>query len=225
MRDAIVTGRVTVDGLVVTRFAEPVGADTIVIVDGDVVLGAAVEPVVVLMHKPKKHVTALDDDVAPGLRRYLPGGMPRLFPVGRLDVNTEGALLFTNDGRLARRLLHPSYEVEKVYEVKLRGHLAEDDTGLAAMRAGMTIASIAYLPAGVRIIAYRTRATWVELTLREGKYREIRKMCHATGHQIVKLRRVAIGPIQIGELTPRCARVLSDSEVATLYAAVGLPCP
>lgn len=215
-------GRVRVDGAVVTRYAELVGPDQRLTVDEEGLEEPAPRSLY-LMHKPVKHVTALEDEGdLPGLGRYLPGDAPRVFPVGRLDVNTTGALLFTNDGELARRVLHPDWSLPKRYEVKVRGHIAPEDPALDRMRGGMTVGRDTYQPVEVRWLDYRTRATWIELVLREGKHRQIRNMCHACRFQIVKLRRVAIGPIELGALNPRCVRALDAEEIQALDRALAL---
>ena len=120
-------GHVLVNGQRCTRYAEPVQEDMNITVNG-IPIGRPPEPVVWLMNKPKKHITGLvDPDGRPTLAPHLPMSLPRLFHVGRLDFNTEGALLWTNDGQLARRILHPDSHLEKVYHVKIRGHLSEDN--------------------------------------------------------------------------------------------------
>ncbi len=221
----ITEGRVKVDGEVVRRFAQPVVLGQQIDVDGTVVVDKAPRTVL-LMHKPKKHITAHEDpEGRPGLGVYLPKDAPPLFPVGRLDFNTEGALLWTNDGTLARRVLHPDWGLPKVYRVKIRGHLEEDDPGLVKMRAGIDLGDFVARPTGVRCIVKRTRATWVELILTEGKFREIRRMCHVCRYQIVKLRREAIGPVQLGDLNPRCVRALTEQELQALDRALGLHTP
>jgi 23S rRNA pseudouridine2605 synthase len=216
IRQLITNGHVTVDGVVIRRFAEPISPEHVVAID-DEELGPPAPRTILLMNKPKKHTTDWTS-----LGQYIPEETPRVFAVGRLDYNTEGALLWTNDGALARRVLHPEFELPKVYGVKIRGHLAEDDPGLDRIRAGMTVRGIHYRPAEAKITVYRTRATWVQLVLREGKHREIRRMCAACRYQIVKLRRLAIGPIDLGELNPRCVRPLSNEEIAALDVACGL---
>ena len=223
VQNLIQGGHVTVDGETITRFAEPISLAALVAVDGQPIEWE-LEPIVYLMNKPKKHLTQLESTgERPGLGQYLPDESPAVFPVGRLDYNSEGALLLTNDGLLARRILHPDWSLPKRYGLKIRGHLQEDDAGLQRIRAGMTVESLTYLPAPVQIVAYRTRATWVEVVLREGKNRQLRRMCAANRHQIVKLRRLSVGPIELGELNPRCVRRLTNSEMATLYGSVGLP--
>lgn len=218
----IEAGRITVAGQVVTRFAEPVAPGAILALDGRA-LGAAAPRTVLLMNKPKKHVTAREDEFGrDALARYLPEDAPYLFPVGRLDYNSEGALLWTNDGKLARRVLHPSWSLPKVYGVKIRGHLSADHPGLERMRQGMSVGGESFLPVPVEVIALRTRATWVQMTLHEGKSRQIRRMCKACGLQIVKLRRLAIGPVELGDLKPRCVRALTSEELLSLDRALGL---
>ena len=227
----IAGGEVSVDGSVVTRFAEPIGAGQQVEVQGFPV-GDIGAPFVYLMHKPKKHLTKLvDPEGKPALGQYLPSEAPFVFPVGRLDYNSEGALLFTNDGILARRVLHPDYALEKWYAVKVRADLQGDEPALDAMRAGMEVdlpgfdAHLRYKPAQVEVGASRSRATWLHITISEGKNRQVRNMCAQAGLQIVKLRRMAIGPIALGDLNPRVVRVVDGAERDALYRAVGLVPP
>lgn len=224
-RAAIREGRVKVDGAVVTRYAEPVADDAIIEFDGTRV-STPERRVVLLMHKPRAHLAVHTDPAGRNaLGRYLPGDIPRVFAVGRLDFNTEGLLLWTNDGRLARRLLHPDFGIERRYGVKVRGHLAADDPAFDRIRAGMKVGGEQFRPARVEVGELRARATWVYLTLTEGKFREIRKMCHELGWQIVKLRRLEFGPVELGSLNPRCVRMLDDSEMIALYEAAGLEPP
>jgi len=224
VRAAILAGRVAIDGVVTTRFAHPVAPGVSVTLDGTPVSPPPAERLVWVMNKPKKHLTRIDDTPERlGLGRYIPADLPRLFPVGRLDYNSEGVLLWTDDGHLARRILHPDWHLPKVYAVKIRGHIEPDDPRLDRMRRGMDIGEgLVTRPATVTLGERRTRATWVHITITEGKNRQIRRMCHALHYQIVKLRRTAVGPVSLGDLNPRCARALTDDEQAALRAAVGL---
>jgi 23S rRNA pseudouridine2605 synthase len=216
VRHAIAEGRVLCNGSRVTRFAHPVGPTDHVTLDGRAIVEQP-ERVVLLLHKPRRHLTALHtDDGTPHLGSYVPADAPRVFCVGRLDFNTEGALLLTNDGGLARRVLDPSHALPKVYRVKVRGHLAANDPGLQRIRDGLVHDGTAFRPAPCAIECYRTRATWVRLILTEGRFREIRRMCATNGWQIVKLQRIAIGPIELGALRPRCTRVVTPCELEAL---------
>jgi len=218
------SGRVTVHGLPATGFAQTVlpGRDRVE------VDGTEVTPpdgrTYVLVHKPRGCVTAARD---PEGRRtvfeVLPDrGLPRLFAVGRLDFTSEGLVLLTDDGSLARAVLHPDSHVPKTYHVKVRGHLADDHPGLARFRAGLCLHDGPTRPAPTRVVGSRTRATWVEVVLTEGRNRQIRRMCAAVGLQVVKLRRVAIGPVELDDLPCRAWRFASADEVlALVHAARG----
>ncbi len=221
-------GHVSINGLPCLSISQAIdpSADEVT-VDG-IPLQAVAAFTCILAHKPKGCVTTTRD---PEGRRtvfeLLPdSGLPRLFPVGRLDYNSEGALLLTNDGRLARSLLHPQYHVSKVYHVKLRGIIYDTDPGLEKLRQGVTLEDGPVAPTPVRVVALRTRATWVEIILTEGRNRQVRRMCAAIDRQVVKLRRVAIGPLLLEPLPCRAWRFLSADEVSALYqASTGCPPP
>jgi pseudouridine synthase len=217
-------GRVRVNGQVVTEPYAPVdpSCDAVEVEElGPVTLPAGFT--YVLMHKPRGHICGFTDpEGRPTLASYFPPEMPAIHPVGRLDFNTEGALLLTDDGELAHRVIHPDHHLPKRYRVKLRGHLAPDEPAFEAIRAGVVLDGERTLPVEVTWEAQRARATWLQLVLREGRFRQIRRTCALFGWQIVKLHRVAIGPLELGTLTPRTWRLLEPGEVRTLAAAVGL---
>lgn len=221
------SGAVSVDGRVVLEpFADVDPASQRVEVSG---IGRVVLPdglTYVLMNKPRGHVCAMSDpEGRPTLAPYFPDDMPAVHAVGRLDYNTEGALLLTDDGELARRVLHPDWHLPKLYRVKVRGHLRPDEPAFDVIRAGVELDGERTLPVEVEWETHRTRATWLRLTLREGRHRQIRRTCALFDWQIVKLLRVAIGPIAIGDLTPRTWRLLADDEIRTLASAVSLTRP
>jgi pseudouridine synthase len=178
----------------------------------------------ILMNKPRGHITDMvDPEGRPTLAPYFPTEMPVIHPVGRLDFNTEGALLLTNDGELAHRVIHPEFHLPKVYRVKIRGHLSVDEPAFDKIRAGVVLDGEQTLPVVVEWETLRARATWIRMTLREGRFRQIRRTCALFGWQIVKLHRIAIGPVQLDEsLTPRTWRLLRPDELTALASAVGL---
>ncbi len=217
-------GRAMVNGTVcVDPFVAIDPACDVVSVDGErVTLPTAFT--YVLMNKPKGHICAfVDPEGRPTLAPYFPPEMPVIHAVGRLDFNTEGALLLTDDGELGRRVIHPDFHLPKLYRVKIRGHLEANDPAFDQIREGVVLDGEKTRPVEVEWEAHRTRATWVRMTLREGRFRQIRHTCALFGWQIVKLHRVSIGPIALDEtLTPRTWRLLRADEVSALATAVGL---
>jgi 23S rRNA pseudouridine2605 synthase len=209
------SGRVRVNGEVVRDPARDVGDADEVRVDGSLVGAEARE--VWAVNKPAGVVSTARE----------PGGRPavisladseaRLYPVGRLDVDSTGLLLLTNDGELANRLIHPRYEVPKAYRVELRRPPSEAD--LQRLAAGVELDDGPTAPAEVRRFGERE----VEIVLREGRNRQVRRMAEAVGNEVVALRRVRFGPIELDALPEGQARRLSDDEIAALRAAGGSP--
>jgi 23S rRNA pseudouridine2605 synthase len=151
------------------------------------------------------------------LRPFLAGLPERVFPVGRLDRDSEGLLLLTNDGALAERLTHPRHHVPKTYAVTVRGHPSAQ--ALAAMAEGLRRPELTTRPAGVRLEAVLEDRTRLTVTLWEGQRRQIRRMFEAFGHEVLRLKRVAIGPLADPALRPGEVRPLRREEVAALLGA------
>lgn len=174
----------------------------------------------VLMHKPVRHLCARIDPEGgrPSLGPYLHPSWSDCRHIGRLDYNTSGLLLWTNVPALQRALLDPQGEVQKVYRVKVRGRWPEDDPRLSVLAGGtLLLDGEPVRPCTVRWLALRTRATWLEFALTEGRFRQIRRMCQAVGFQIVKLERHSIGPLRLPEnLRPRMAREATPTERTAL---------
>lgn len=201
-------GRVTLDGEVVRDPARDVGEGDEVRVDGSLV-GAEVREVWAV-NKPAGVVSTARE---PGSRKAvveLVDSRARLYPVGRLDVDSTGLLLLTNDGALANRLTHPRYEVRKAYQVQLRRPPAEGD--LRRLATGVQLEDGPTAPAGVRRLGERE----IEIILREGRNRQVRRMAEAVGNDVVALCRVRFGPIELGDLQAGRARRLSAAELAAL---------
>ena len=168
--------------------------------------------------------TVNDPEGRPTVMAYLPPEVRhlRLYPVGRLDYFSEGLLLLTNDGELAQRLTHPRHHQPKTYEVLIRGSVPE--TALAVMRRGMRLdEGQALLPVDVEAKTAENGNTLLRMVLRQGVNRQIRRMCRDLGLTILRLRRVAQGPLALGNLKPGAARALTTGEVADLRQSVGLP--
>jgi len=205
-------GLVTVDGEVVTDPARDVGEGDDVRVNGSPVAGEARE--VWIVHKPAGVVsTAREPGSRPAVVELVETSA-RLYPVGRLDADSTGLLLLTNDGELANRLTHPRYEVPKTYRARLRSPLADRD--LERLRRGVELEDGPTAPAEVRRLGERE----VEVVLREGRNRQVRRMLEAVGNRVVGLRRVSFGPLALGGLEEGASRRLSEKEVAALRQVV-----
>lgn len=207
----IAAGRVTVGGEMVTDPARDVGEGDDVRVDGAPVSAESRE--VWAVNKPADVVSTARE---PGRRRAvveLVRSRARLYPVGRLDADSTGLLLLTNDGELANLLTHPRYEVEKVYRAELRRPPSAAD--LERLARGVELDDGRTAPAKARRLGERE----IEIVLREGRNRQVRRMVEAVGNRVVALRRVRFGPIELGDLPPGGARRLSAAEVQELREA------
>ncbi len=215
----IAAGRVSVGDEIVTDPARDVGADSRVALDGRPLAG--VEPrVLFALNKPVGVVsTARDTHGRPTVVGLIPEPHPRLYPVGRLDVDSSGLILLTNDGELANRLTHPRFEVAKTYRVRLAGApIAE--AALRALGEGVELDDGRTAPARVRRLG-PARANVIELTIHEGRNRQVRRMCQALGHPVLELTRTRFGPLTLDGLAPGAHRRLTDAEVERLRAGVG----
>ena len=208
-------GRVEVDGVVVTEQGVRVKpGEQKIRVDGEGL--PKVKPVYIALNKPKNALCTNSDPQ--GRRRvldFMPEDLGRLFPVGRLDQNSEGLILLTNDGALAQRLTHPSYEVPKRYRVQVAGLV--DHELVNALKRGVHIAEGVVQADEVTIRASHKKSSVLEITLTEGKNREIRRMLARVGHKVMQLQRVQVGTIKLGKLAPGDFRRLTAAEVADLY--------
>jgi 23S rRNA pseudouridine2605 synthase len=212
--EIIAKGVVTVDGEVVTDPARDVGADNDVRVNGAPV--SAEETEVWAVNKPAGVVsTAREPGSRPAVVELVRDSSARLYPVGRLDADSTGLLLLTNDGALANQLTHPRYEVPKTYRARLRKPVADGD--LKKLRGGVELEDGPTAPAEVR----RLGRGEIEIVLREGRNRQVRRMVEAVGNEVVALRRVAFGPLLLGDLREGEARRLTEAEVEGLSAAAG----
>ena len=202
-------GRVTVDGEVVTDPARDVGEGDDVRVDGEAVGVEARE--VWAVNKPEGVVSTAREPGARSAVVELVESEARLYPVGRLDADSTGLLLLTNDGELANRLTHPRYEVAKAYRVELRRPPSEAD--LRRLAGGVELEDGMTAPAELSRLGERR----IEIVLREGRNRQVRRMAEAVGNEVVALRRVRFGPVELGGLGVGEARRLSSHEVSRLW--------
>ena len=217
----ILQGRVSVNGNIVRELGTKavLGRDEIR-VDGKTIKPET-EKLVLALFKPKRCVTTLNDPQGRSTVADFVNKFPvRLYPVGRLDYDAEGLLLLTNDGELAHRLQHPSYKVPKTYLVKVRGQPPTE--ALARLQQGVKLEDGITAPAELKVMEDDQKATWLSLTLREGRKHQVKRMCAAVGHPVLRLRRTKIGPIELDDLRPGEIRQLKSREVRSLRKNVGL---
>ncbi|MDO8184590.1 pseudouridine synthase [Conexibacter sp. JD483] len=213
----IAEGRITVDGRTATDPALDVGEHNDVRYDGDRIRGAE-QRVVYALNKPAGVVsTASDTHGRRTVTDLVPQGL-RLYPVGRLDADSTGLILLTNDGELANRLTHPRYEVPKTYRATVKGP-SITDRALRQLREGVRLEDGLTSPARVQ----RLSGHVLEITIHEGKKRQVRRMCDAVGHPVRALVRVQFGPLRLGELQPGRSRRLTAREIRDLAAAAHEP--
>jgi 23S rRNA pseudouridine2605 synthase len=213
----ILEGRVEVDRHVVTELGTRVDPQRQEIrVDGESL--PRTKLVYFAVNKPVGVVsTSSDPSGRPRVIDLLPPNTPRAFCVGRLDISSEGLILVTNDGELANRLTHPRHGVEKIYQVQVVGQVERDV--IAQLHRGMHLAEGFAHAKHVRIKSRRKRATILEMVLDEGRNREIRRLLARVGHKVQRLKRVAVGPVRLGDLPSAAARPLSKKEIQSLNRA------
>ena len=199
--------------------------DTDVIALDGRVLPAAEAMHYLVLHKPGGVVTTVRDPQGRSVVTDLlpPGVRARVYPVGRLDADVEGLLLLTNDGALTHRLLHPRYGLPRVYEAEVEGRVTRDD--LSRWRRGIALADGPAKPLAVEWLASSGGSSTLQLTFGEGRKHEVKRYCEALGHRVRRLRRVAFGPLRLGDLPLGACRPLAPREVSALRAAASAPPP
>jgi len=219
--EMIVDGRVSVDGRTVTELGRRVDPDTAVIrVDGTRII-VRDDLVYLALNKPRGvHSTMEDDRGRPCVGDYVRERSDRLFHVGRLDADTEGLLLLTNDGDLAHRLMHPSYEVFKTYMAEVPGPIPRD-LG-KRLRAGVELEDGLATADKFRVIDMNAGKAMVEIVLHEGRKHIVRRLLAEVGHPVRRLIRTKIGDVALGNQRPGSMRALNTEEISSLYAAVDL---
>jgi len=213
----ISSGRVTVDGRRVTDPARDVSDANEIAVEGLAIAPEALE--YHLLNKPAGVVSTAHDPEGRTKVTDLVDTDVRLYPVGRLDVDSTGLVLLTNDGELANRLMHPRYEVEKTYRVAVRGRPSK--SALATLRAGVELEDGRTAPAAVTVLESGPRETVLEIKIHEGRNRIVRRTCEAVGHRALALERTGLGPLTLGRLAPGGSRKLRPAEVRKLEELTG----
>ncbi|WP_456237424.1 pseudouridine synthase [Geomesophilobacter sediminis] len=221
----ILDGRVAVNGMVVTELGTKADPDNdMITVDGKAVT-IAEHRVYILLYKPVGYMTTLKDpEGRPIVTDLLKNKVrERIYPVGRLDYNTEGLLLLTNDGDFANAMMHPSHEVDKGYLVRVSGKVS--DQQIQQLTDGVELDDGKTAPAKVFPVKESENNSWISITIHEGRYRQVRRMCEAVGLSVVRLKRSRYDFLEIGELKPGEFRYLSPAEVLRLKRQTPPPAP
>lgn len=210
--ELILSGRVSVNGAtaLLGQAADP--DEDVILLDGKP-LPSGDEPVYILLHKPRGYVTTLSDEKGrPNVTQLVQCGR-RVYPVGRLDMDSEGLLLLTNDGELANRLMHPSGEVDKTYEVWVSGYRSGSEKLLERriVLDGRKIAA-----PQIHLLSSQMGSAHLLITIHEGRNRQVRRMCQAAGMSVTRLRRISEGDLSLGDLKKGSWRYLTDAEIAKL---------
>lgn len=214
--ELILQGKVKVNGQVVSELGTKVDKQNAVIEVEGRKLEALTDKVYVLLNKPVGYITSAKDQFGrPTVLDLVSGVKARIFPVGRLDYDTEGLLILTNDGELTYRITHPSHNIDKTYQAVVKGRISAQD--IAAFKQGIIIEGYKTAPARLEIIRMLGEDTLVHITIHEGRNRQVRKMCDAIGHKVLKLKRICIGKLELGDLKVGSWRHMTKEEVAYLY--------
>ncbi len=217
--DWIREGRVFVNGDPIIEMGFKVGPDDLIEVDGKPITIPRASTI--LMNKPRGYVTTMDDPRGrPTVRDLLPPSSRHLKPVGRLDMDTEGLLLFTNDGNLAHRLAHPRYTIDKEYEAVVTGTPSDKD--LDRLRAGIRLEDGTTSPAKITVLGSNPDNTRLSVIIHEGRNRQIRRMFEEIGHEVISLKRIRIAFLTIRKLPKSACRILGQTEIEKLRQMVGL---
>ncbi len=174
----------------------------------------------IMLNKPRGYVTTMEDEMGRRcVTELLSGVSERVYPIGRLDRNSEGLLLFTNDGVFANSIMHPSKHVSKTYRVTVRPDITDEQ--LVKLTEGVLIDGKKTLPATINVLTKETGRVVIQMVIREGRNRQIRRMCEAVGLEVARLKRTGVGPIKLGMLKPGTWRELTAEELRSLRNSIG----
>jgi 23S rRNA pseudouridine2605 synthase len=214
--ELIKQGKVSVDGRVVTEMGVKVDPEIQEIECDGILVATQEEKVYILLHKPAGVLSTVHDPQGrPIVIDLLHNIKERVYPVGRLDLDTEGALLLTNDGELAQKILHPSHEVNKTYLARVKGH--PDKKKLDALSKGIELDGKQTWPAFIEVLESKSQCTTIQIIIHEGRKRQVRKMFEAIGHPVQKLKRTAYGNLKLGQLASRKYRFLNPDDIELIF--------
>lgn len=218
--ELISKGKVTLNGRPV-KLGDKAGSRDIIAVDGErIYIPKKKNKIYIMMNKPRGYVTTVSDELDRKCVMDLLSDLEeRVYPIGRLDRNSEGLLLFTNDGEFANSIMHPSKHISKTYRVTVRPDISDEQ--LVKLAEGVEIDGKKTLPANVVVKDKQPGRVVLLITIKEGRNRQIRKMCEAVGLEVARLRRISIGPVKLGMLKSGTYRELTPDELRAIRNAIG----
>lgn len=218
--ELILKGKVKLNGHPVQLGDKAGAADDITIMGERLVRVKKKKNIYLMLNKPRGYVTTVSDEMdRKCVMDLLTGVTDRVYPVGRLDRNSEGLLLFTNDGKFANNIMHPSKHISKTYRVTVRPDITDEQ--LITLSSGMEIDGYKTQPAVVNVLSKENGRVVLLVTIKEGRNRQVRKMCEGVGLEVARLRRISIGPLKLGMLKPGTYRELTPEELRALRNAMG----
>lgn len=213
----ILAGRVSMNNQVVKQLGSKADSEKDEIRLDGILIYAGLEKIYIMLNKPRGYMTTLrDPQNRPMVSDLLPAELTRVFPVGRLDYDSQGLLLLTNDGAFAQQLSHPRFRIPKVYQVKIKGRLSHSE--IRALQVGVELEDGKFNPEDVRVVKRNEKSTWLSITLRSGKNRIIRRAFEALGYDVAELVRVRIGNLELGNLKTGAHRFLTKVETQKLIS-------
>ena len=215
--ELILAGKIKVNDNIVTELSYQVDEENDVVKVDDKIIKEENKLVYILLNKPEVYITTVKDQFdRESVLDLVTDIKERVYPIGRLDYETSGLLLLTNDGDLTYKLTHPKHEVDKTYVARVKGKLTPDE--IKMFKSGLKIEDYVTAPAKLKVIRYdeKTNVSLLEIKIHEGKNRQVRKMCKAINHPVLRLKRTAMGKIRIGECEIGKYRYLTEDEVKYL---------
>lgn len=218
--EMISAGRIKVNGREIKLGDKVLPGKDIITVDGEKIeVSRKKTNVYIMLNKPRGYVTTLSDELdRKCVTELLEGVDERVYPIGRLDRNSEGLLLFTNDGEFANNIMHPSNHISKTYRVTVRPDISDEQ--LVRLTEGIEIDGKMTLPATINVITKEPGRVVLQMVIREGRNRQIRKMCEAVGLEVARLKRTGIGPLKLGMLKPGTYRELKADEIRAIKNSI-----
>lgn len=211
--EIILSGRVKVNGSVITELGFKVNENDVVEVDSNVIK-VEENKVYIILNKPTGYITSNSDEKERKTILDIVNVKERIYPIGRLDYDSSGLLLLTNDGDIYNKIIHPKKEIEKRYIATVKGTFSKEE--LEKFRSGVDIGGYITAPAKIKVIKESKSNSVVEITIHEGKNRQVRKMCSAFNHEVLNLKRIAIGKLSLDNLKEGQWRNLNEKEVSYL---------